>query len=77
MWKRRIGDKFRNSRKRVDRRHPAVMKRFSTILTSGPAKKKMKNAWGLVNFLPDRNEEDDDASIKSFTDFLKVRHNII
>ena len=73
MWHQRVKDKFKNSRKRADRNQPVVVKRLAVSSSSLSSSIRVsKNVWGLVNFLPERSEADNDDSIDEFVKFLQV-----
>ena len=49
------------------------MSRSSKTETSGGRATIPQNQWGIINFLPERNVEDDDTSIKMFQEYLKLQ----
>ena len=58
----------------MHKNHPVVaLKRKAWIVESADkGGTKMKKQWGLTNYLPDRNLEDDDASITRFKEYLSI-----
>ena len=75
LWHQRVREKFCNTHKRVDQNHPIVQSKFMRLQTTrgkdSQAASSKKNVWGVTNFLPAPEEEDDDISIKTFIEWMK------
>ncbi|KAJ8017809.1 Sterile alpha motif domain-containing protein 3 [Holothuria leucospilota] len=74
LWKYRLQYKFSNARKREDRSIPVVKarKRKATPSTlSQPTSKHAAPQWGMVNYLPQIPESEDDASIKIHKEWMQ------
>ena len=65
MWHRRLSDKFKNSRKRIDRCHPEVVKRKRSRLTTTSLPTGKQNKF-------ERDPADDDTSIETFIKEMKM-----
>lgn len=75
IWKQRIMYRFQNGRKREHQDIPEVqarkrVKKNTPSDTTG--NQSSSKSWGLPNYLPKREEGEDDMSVKKHTEFLKV-----
>ncbi|XP_071820324.1 uncharacterized protein [Apostichopus japonicus] len=75
IWKIRLQYKFSNARKREDSSLPVVQSRKrvrpSLHLSQVPAARKTPPQWGMINYLPQRQESEDDKSIESHIQWLR------
>ena len=70
---------FKNSRSRLGNEIPQIdakrnvysMKRKREFIVNGVVSKKCSRAWGVVNYLPDRPDGEDDVSQASHIDRLQ------
>ena len=83
LWHKVIREKFRNRRKRKNREHPAVQKKIMLYNTHSKAKRSgcgngttAKNVWGVPNFLPENDLEDDDTSLEKFIEWMKKQSRL-
>lgn len=76
LWKERLRVKFQNSRQRVDGDLPEIVaKKKKKMDNAGPKDLgSLSTTWGLVNYLPEKPESEDETSIQSHIMWLKKEH---
>lgn len=76
LWKERLRVKFQNSRQRVDGDLPEIVaKKKKKMDNAGPKDLgSLSTTWGLVNYLPEKPESEDETSIQSHIMWLKKGH---
>ena len=73
IWKNRILDKFRNTRKRKDNAYPEVLAKKKGKREKLPSIKRAEVVpqWGMPNYSPTRPPSEDDISVAKHEEILK------